>query len=117
MSPAFFSASQIGLMLFFTSSMNAVKCPGRIWTSTTRSTGPSVYWSCAVAVARDTREKHSAATASRKASFMYSLLFFLMHSSVPYPQCLVKRKSCPIQDEPEGGGSFQHKMSLERVAC
>jgi hypothetical protein len=26
-------------------------------------------------------------------------------------------KSFPIQDEPEGGGSFQYKMSLERVAC
>jgi hypothetical protein len=29
----------------------------------------------------------------------------------------VKGESFPIQDEPEGGGSFQHKMSLERVAC
>jgi len=26
-------------------------------------------------------------------------------------------QSFPIQDEPEGGGSFQYKMSLERVAC
>ena len=29
----------------------------------------------------------------------------------------VKSQSFPIQDEPEGGGSFQYKMSLERVAC
>jgi hypothetical protein len=29
----------------------------------------------------------------------------------------VSGESFPIQDEPEGGGSFQHKMSLERVAC
>jgi len=29
----------------------------------------------------------------------------------------LKEESFPIQDEPEGGGSFQHKMSLERVAC
>jgi hypothetical protein len=26
-------------------------------------------------------------------------------------------QSCPIQDEPEGGVGFQHKMSLEKVAC
>src|SRR5664280_853055 len=26
-------------------------------------------------------------------------------------------ESCPIQGEPEGELSFQHKMSLERVAC
>src|ERR1019366_10677494 len=28
----------------------------------------------------------------------------------------VKVESCPIQDEPEGEGGFQYKMSLERVA-
>jgi len=27
------------------------------------------------------------------------------------------RQSFPIQDEPEGEGSFQYKMSLERMAC
>jgi hypothetical protein len=32
-------------------------------------------------------------------------------------EALEKAKSFPIQDEPEGGGSFQYKMSLERVAC
>jgi hypothetical protein len=26
-------------------------------------------------------------------------------------------QSCPIQDEPEGEVGFQHKMSLERMAC
>ena len=29
----------------------------------------------------------------------------------------LKGESFPIQDEPEGGGSFQYKMSLEQVAC
>jgi hypothetical protein len=29
----------------------------------------------------------------------------------------VKTKSYPIQDEPEGEVGFQHKMSLERMAC
>ena len=29
----------------------------------------------------------------------------------------VKLQSCPIQDEPEGEVGFQHKMSLERMAC
>jgi hypothetical protein len=28
-----------------------------------------------------------------------------------------KPKSYPIQDEPEGEVGFQHKMSLERMAC
>ncbi len=30
---------------------------------------------------------------------------------------IVNRKSLPIQDEPEGEMGFQHKMSLELVAC
>jgi hypothetical protein len=29
----------------------------------------------------------------------------------------VKGKSFPIQDEPEGEVGFQHKMSLEQMAC
>jgi hypothetical protein len=29
----------------------------------------------------------------------------------------VNIESCPIQDEPEGEVGFQHKMSLERMAC
>ena len=28
-----------------------------------------------------------------------------------------KCESFPMQDEPEGGSGFQHKMSLEQVAC
>src|ERR1017187_3461480 len=38
-------------------------------------------------------------------------------SRVAQPQANRDYESFPIQDEPEGGGSFQHKMSLERVAC
>ena len=29
----------------------------------------------------------------------------------------IKAQSFPIQDEPEGGGSFQYKTSLEQMAC
>jgi hypothetical protein len=29
----------------------------------------------------------------------------------------VKSESYPIKDEPEGEVRFQHKMSLERMAC
>src|SRR5664280_430675 len=38
-------------------------------------------------------------------------------SIIPEQPCDDLWKSFPIQDEPEGGGSFQYKMSLERVAC
>ncbi len=37
--------------------MNALKCPGNIWTKVTRVTPPSVYWSCATAEATDIKER------------------------------------------------------------
>jgi hypothetical protein len=37
--------------------------------------------------------------------------------SVPEHRALVNSESFPTQDEPEGGIGFQHKMSLEQVAC
>jgi hypothetical protein len=49
--------------------MNALKCPGNIWTNVTRVTPPSVYWSCATAVAIDNKERQSTATANRIAGF------------------------------------------------
>src|SRR5208337_3835187 len=91
MSPELFSASQIGLMLVFKSSMNALKCPGRMWSRVTRLTGPSVYWSWATPVASSSRERDNNPKTSRTACFIGTASFCDLWS-LPYLQHAVKGK-------------------------
>jgi len=44
-------------------------------------------------------------------------LQIVQRTSVPVQTGNASSKSCPIRDEPEGDVGFQHKMSLEKVAC
>jgi hypothetical protein len=41
----------------------------------------------------------------------------VVNSTIRREKRKYKPESYPIQDEPEGEGRFQHKMSLEGMAC